>query len=298
MHDRAHNQAFTLIELAIVLAILGIVAALAATRHGSLLRSARITLAQNEMQRIRDAFLGTSAADGYLDDMSSLPGFSPAYLRLGNLLTATNLYVLGGRRADTDSTNDWSGIHHASPAAFTNWDSALSRGWRGPYILASAGAAPVTAFPAPDDRATPSDPTWAERGFYPSVAHLSLPSDYLSASPYGLPGDPALLDPWAAPYVLQIPPAQAFVTASGALADVPETERFRYARIVSAGPDGVLATPCYNSNTNASGSSWSADQRRASIFAGTSAERGDDLVLFLLRADAYHAAYNHEGDDR
>ena len=56
MHNRAHNQAFTLIELAIVLAILGIVAALAATRHGTLLRNARTTLAQNEMQRIRDAF--------------------------------------------------------------------------------------------------------------------------------------------------------------------------------------------------------------------------------------------------
>lgn len=297
MHNRAHNQAFTLIELAIVLAILGIVAALAATRHGTLLRNARTTLAQNEMQRIRDAFLGTSSATGYLDDMSALPGFSPAYLRIGNLLTSTNLYVLGGRRADTDS-GEWADLHHAAPAAFTNWDAALSRGWRGPYLLPSAGSAPVTTFPAPDDRASASDPTWAERGFYPPVAHLSLPSDYLSSSPYGLPGDPVLLDPWDAPYVLQIPPAQAFVTASGALADVPETERFRYARIVSAGPDGVLSTPCYHSNTNASGSAWSADQRRASIFAGTSAERGDDLVLFLLRADAYRADYNHEGDAR
>ena len=267
--------------------MLALVAVLAAGRYGNFRQNARITLAQKEMGGIRDAF------QSYIDDMSPLPGFSPAYLRVANLLASTNLYALGGRRADIDA-GDWDGLHRAPPAAFRTWDDATSRGWRGPYLLSGGAAVTASVFPAP----TEGTPTWAERGFFPETSRLSLPDDYRTGCVYGFPGEPALLDPWNAPYVLQIPPPQAFVLPSGGLAPVGETERFRYARIVSAGPDGILSTPCYHSNTNASGSAWSADQRRASIFAGTSAERGDDLVLFLLRADAYRADYNHEGDAR
>ncbi len=297
MHNRAHNQAFTLVELAIVMAILAILAALAATRHDAFLKNARITLAHKEMQGIRDAFLATDPTPGYLADMSPLPGFSPAYLRIANLLAATNLYALGGRRADIDA-GDWDNLHRAPPAAFRTWDGASSRGWRGPYLLSGGAAAPVSVFPAPGDRAAPGDPTWAERGFFPETSRLSLPADFRNGNVYGFPGEPALHDPWGAPYVLQIPPRQAFVLPSGALAPVGETERFRYARIVSAGPDGILSTPCFYANTNAAGSAWGPAQRRASIFAGRPEDRGDDLVLFLQRHDAYHPAYNHEGDDR
>ena len=291
MRATSSNRGFTLIELAIVLAVLALVAVLAAGRHGTFRNNARITLAQKEMGDIRDAFAS------YIDDMSSLPGFSPAYLRVANLLASTNLYALEGRRADIDD-GDWDGLHRAPPAAFCTWDDASTRGWRGPYLLSGGAAAPASIFPAPADRDPPGAPTWAERGFFPETSRLSLPADYRTGCVYGFPGEPALLDPWGAPYVLQIPPPQAFVLSGGGLAPVGETERFRYARIVSAGPDGILSTPCFYVNTNATGSVWGPAQRRASIFAGRPEDRGDDLVLFLHRPDAYRAAYNHEGDER
>lgn len=291
METSADNRGFTLIELAIVLAVLALVAVLAVGRHGTFKQDARIMLSQREMGGMRDAL------HDYLEDMGSVPGFSPAYLRVANLLAATNLYALGGRRADIDA-GDWDGLHHAQPEAFRSWNAETGRGWRGPYLLAAGAAAPADVFPEPEGRSNESDATFAERGFFPKAPHLSLPDNYRDGYVYGFPGEPALLDPWGDPYVLQIPPAQAFVTASGGLADVPDEERFRYARLVSAGPDGILATPCFFANTNASGSAWRAVQRRASIFAGRPADRGDDLVLFLSREDRYRETYDHEGDER
>ena len=292
MYRTVEKRGFTLIELTIALVVLAMVAALAAIRYGAFKQNARITLARQDLQTLRDGFSGTAAAPGYLDDMSGIPGFAPAFLRVANLLCATNLYALGGLRADLDDAPG--GIHRAPAAAFTNWDDALHRGWRGPYVRLPG----ADTFPFPDDRRSPSDDTFAARGFFPDTSRLSLPDDYRDGRVYGFPGEPALLDPWGDPYVLQIPPAQAFVTASGGLADVPDEERFRYARLVSAGPDGILTTPCFFANTNASGSAWRAAQRRASIFAGRPADRGDDLVLFLSREDRYRENYNHEGDER
>lgn len=296
MYRTVETRGFTLIELAIALAVLALVAALAATRYGPFRQEARITMARNDLQTLRDAFCGSPAAPGYLDDMGAIPGFEPGHLRVANLLCATNLYTLDGLRADLDATG---GPHRSPAAAFTNWNEVLHRGWRGPYVRLHGTAAPADAFPAPGDRRSGGDATFAERGFFPRAPHLSLPGDYQGGLyAYGFPGEPALLDPWGDPYVLQIPPAQAFVTASGGLAEVSGGERFRYARLVSAGPDGILSTPCFFANTNASGSAWSAAQRRASIFAGRPEERGDDLVLFLSREDRYRDAYGHEGDER
>ncbi len=75
------------------------------------------------------------------------------------------------------------------------------------------------------------------------------------------------------------------------------TFRFGYARVVSAGPDGVLSTPCFQVNhTNEFTTSWNARTRRLARQAGLidgddRSARGDDLVLFLSRNDT------DEGDD-
>jgi hypothetical protein len=65
--------------------------------------------------------------------------------------------------------------------------------------------------------------------------------------------------------------------------------------VVSAGPDGILATPCFAVNeTNewsAVGVNWADERmRRLSrqaglIDGGDRSRRGDDIVLFLSRND-------------
>ena len=106
------------------------------------------------------------------------------------------------------------------------------------------------------------------------------------------------MDPWGNPYVLQVPPPQAFPDFEGANTNLSDEVRFRYARIVSAGPDGRLDAPCFGTNpTNWWATAWSPRTRRLSrqagrIDNGDTSARGDDLVLFLVRNDI------DEGEER
>ena len=281
--SKTARRGFTLLELTLAVALVATVALLAAQRFSGVRERARATAAAHDLRLLREAFAGSDGTPGYLEDMARVPGFSPGYLRVANLLSPTNLFVYGATGA--------------LGAAFAAWDEAAGRGWRGPYARIDRPGADGAAarFPNPTDRRSTRSGTFLACGFFPDVARLSLPADVRErAAAYGFPGEPALLDPWGSPYVLQIPPPQAFAKAGGVLADVPDEERFRYARVVSAGPDGILSTPCYHANTNASGSVWSAEARRASVFGGRPADRGDDLVLFLFRADLYEPEF---GDD-
>ena len=274
-HRRASG--FTLVELAIVVVVLAIVATLAATRFTGFLASARDTAAEADMAAIRDALCGAGTAPSLVGDLDGIPGFSPAYLRLANLLSPTNLVGTADRWLDDDSRHGHdagfaSAVGAVNPSAvyadfavFTNRDDAANRGWRGPYLRRFRAA----AFPHSGDRRSPTDPTFEDRGFF----RASTPE-----SPYGIPGEPAIEDPWGNPYVLQVPPAEAWSDG-----DVSESERFRYARIVSAGPDGVLTTPCFGTASAAD----RRDCRLAGRRANDTAPRGDDLVLFLSRADLY-----------
>lgn len=286
MEHARDRRGFSLIEICLVVAILALVATIAARRFVGARDNARRAVAMHDMRTIRDALMGDDCADGFLDDMGGVPGFSPAWLRMANLLTPTNLYGHAGSRV--------------SEAAFLSWDSEACRGWRGPYVrIDRYGPSGTALFPQPSDRRDARTATFDECGFFPGMAELSVPDDYIRGSAaYGFPGEPALFDPWGSPYVLQIPPPQAFAKSGGALADVSGEERFRYARIVSAGPDGRISTPCFNSNTNSSGSAWGPSARRDSIFAGDVSSRGDDLVLFLSRSDIFNPDYRQEGDAR
>ena len=296
MADGRSRTGFTLIELGIALTILALVIAMAAQRYATVRDKARLTVAECDMLAIRDAFVGSASAPGYLDDMGHVPGFTTGFLRVANLLVSTNLYVLGGMRADIEGDRPHAFSTPAS--AFTSWDDSAHRGWRGPYVRLDSARTAGATFPAPEECRRADDVPFAERGFFPSASHLSLPADYRDGFVYGFTGEPAIIDPWGNPYVLQIPPPQAFASGNGSLADIDDDERFRYARIVSAGPDGILTTPCFFGNTNCSGSAWGPARWRDSIFAGRPADRGDDLVLFLSRPDRYYADYRQEGDER
>lgn len=285
----ARRRGFTLAELLAVVAILAIVAGIAFNRMQKTADFARRVAAESDMRAIASAF--SDPETGYLRDMTGIPGFSPVFLRMANLFMATNVFGATaqgtsygyGERID-DPLRRPAG---AAPAeAFTAWDPEAGRGWRGPYL-----SAPTMEFPEPDGRASLGGPTWRERGFQPPLDGLRLPETFVSArdgcSIYGFPGEPALADPWGSPYVIQVPPPQAF---NGGSTNVSDAARLAYARVVSAGPDGRLDTPCFGSNTNSLSTSWTPHTRRLARQAGLDAggdrsRRGDDLVLFLFRAD-------------
>jgi len=282
-------------ELLIVVTIVATIAVFAVSRMGQMARTAKRVAAEQDLQVLRTAF--TNPENGYLRDMRGIPGFSPAQLRLANLLVSTNLYGAlkgqDGQRADVAGL----GVGWASPETFTRWDPESERGWRGPYVSHAMGD-----FPSADATRFADDGSFKARGFYPVLDGLRLPDDFLNSldgcSIYGFPGEPAILDPWGNPYVLQIPPPQAFPERFGSNTNLPDEVRFRYARVVSAGPDGRLDTPCFMVNTtNRWATSWKERTRRLCRQAGLidgddRSARGDDLVLFLVRNDI------DEGEER
>lgn len=272
----ASRAGFTLVELVLELVVLGAISAVATLRLGGVLENTRAQAAQADLATLRDGFTGSPSCPGYLADMQPLPGFSPAFLRIHNLLSPTNVVGISGARIDDGVLR----TGYAPYASFTNWSAETSRGWHGPYVRLSAAVrntdpAREGRFPAPNDRRAKGEPTFRERGFFPLVA-----AEKAVLYAYGQAGEQAAADPWGNPYVLQVPPAEAFDTS------VSETFRFHYARLVSAGPDGVLQTPCYGGNTS------TAEARRLLRLAGklpdgTAGARGDDLVLFVCRPDLY-----------
>jgi prepilin-type N-terminal cleavage/methylation domain-containing protein len=284
---------FTLVELTSVIAILAILAVFAVSRLSSFASRAKETVVKKDLLTISEAFVSPNG--GYIADMAKIPGFSRSYLRVANLLVSTNLYG-----EVIDGSNNMRGIRVdeqysiikglSSAEEFRTWSEERKRGWRGPYLKSFLGV-----FPSRSDRRFTDDATFEERGFFPAVDGLRLPSDFSDPdlSVYGFPGESAIIDPWGNPYVLQIPPAQAF--SSHSATNVSDLQRFRYARIVSAGPDGVLSTPCYTVNETNDwreiGINWSNRRhrtisRQAGLVEGDDRSlRGDDIVLFLNRND-------------
>ncbi len=304
------RRGFTLIEMVVVVMLIGIVAAFAAYRMASTVAAGRVRAAEADLETLRAAFVGSPAEPGLIADLERLPGFSPCFLRVGNLFSATNLW--GGpldRGSDygvrgDDLADDEEG--YARFSLVTNYSPVAGRGWRGPYARFTSSVlingVGVMAFPEAGDVRSDRDTSFASRGFFPDVRRVAVPSDFQSGadgcSIYGYPGEWVPGDPWGNPYVLQVPPAQAFIRSSDAYdyskaSEVPYDVRFQYARLVSAGPDGVLETPCFSANaTNATSSTWTPAVGHAVRLAGRSEDgrnpaRGDDIVVFLNRNDVY-----------
>ena len=295
------KSGFTLTELLIVVAIISVIATIAVSRISKILEKSKITAAEADMRTIASAF--TNEKLGYIRDLRGIPGFSPAYIRVANLLIATNVYgaavgtkILGGYRLDKNLSaraDDFC----AKGEEFVRWNNESERGWRGPYIRHSAGV-----FPNMQDVRFTGDANFAQRGFFPETSGLRLPVEILerygNCSVYGFPGEPAIIDPWGNPYVMQVPPPQAFPDFQGSNTNLSDEVRFRYARVVSAGPDGRLDTPCFGANpTNWWATAWTPLSRRLARQAGRIdnvdvSARGDDLVLFLVRNDI------DEGEER
>ena len=214
---------FTLVELVLVIVIIAALASMVVVLIDNSRENAELTVAQANLRVVSDAVFGSAAGVGYLQDMKHVPGFPSESLRMRDLFSL--------------------------PPAYPNASEFIlvaNRGWRGPYLRRFLGVANTNAsrnglFPASGERRFVGDGTFLERGFYVDAAF----------SPYGLVGDFTVADPWGNPVVIQAP------------LEEPPAKRFRYVRLVSAGPDGVLSTPL--------------DKLEGDI---TAADRGDDLILF------------------
>ncbi len=180
----------------------------------------RIGQTREEVTRQSLTRLREVIAGTYHDDLDGLPRPGDPALSAGRANHPQLAYLFLNPETHLDGdplTRDYD----------TTFNPISRRGWRGPYLLANGG------------------------GFAYAVDGVRN-----FTALYGEPGDPAVLDGWGNPIVLQEPIDPA-ATAY---------DRARHARLVSAGPDGVLDTP-------------------ADVLLPSDAQRGDDLVLFLWIAD-------------
>ena len=285
---RLNNGGFTLVELLVVIAVISIIATISVAKITSFVQKSRIIAAENDLRILADAF--TNMENGYINDMRGIPGFSLSNMRLSNLFVSTNIYgLVGADRISVERLDEVQKPFCAPPKSYVCFDESTMRGWRGPYVKNSVGA-----FPFAQSRRFSDDSTFEQRGFFPVLSGLRLPHDFIvrreGCSIYGFPGEPVLIDPWGNPYVLQIPPPQAFFNEFASNTNLADEVRFNYARVVSAGPDGRLDTPCFSMNkTNSWYTSWDERSRRMSRQAGLLgtdySARGDDIVRFLVRND-------------
>ncbi|MCP4631779.1 MAG: hypothetical protein GY855_02555 [candidate division Zixibacteria bacterium] len=101
---KSNGSGFTLIELAIIVVVLGVLASVGIPRIASLIESSKEAATEEEMRRLKIALVGsaTDNLSGYESDVGSLPS------ALTGLAT--------------------------KPGGVSSWNRFTSTGWNGPYI--------------------------------------------------------------------------------------------------------------------------------------------------------------------
>lgn len=213
------RRGLTLFELLVVLGILLVLGTLVVPAVNGHLGRSREDITWQSMRRVRDVIMGT-----YFDDMGQqVPRPGTPGIAAGRV----NHPQLGYLFVNPAYYEDENALTEPYDASY---DPVARLGWRGPYLLHEGEGFSYRVELA--------------RGF---------------SELYGLDGDPAVLDGWGNPIVLQEPDANN----DGAI----DLDEQRHVRLVSAGPDGIL-----NTDPN------------ALLPVGTG-DRGDDLVLFLRIAE-------------
>lgn len=273
---RSDKSGYSLVELVAVVAIVAVVAGLAAAKVSGMQREAEKRAAAAEMGVLKEAF-GRLAAD-----MEGVPRWCPVNpfcgedryealnLRVHRLFSPTNVQ-------DEAFLSKWEAAGAQHDRAYDRFVAGEGRGWNGPYVTGARTA----GWPADGWRRFAGDATFAERGFVRSGRQGWTNEDgtvgwTAVAARYGWTNETALLDPWGNPYVVQFPASESFADAPApdgrVHRDFAERRRWRFGRIVSAGPDGELSTP---PDPLAGRTRWGAAARR------------DDLVVFLNREDVW-----------
>jgi len=224
------SRGLTLLELLIVLTILVALSTLIVPTMGYLGRRSQSLAARENLYRLHELIVNR-----YWADIGELP--RPAVDEVDGEVLETDrvdhpqlryLFVNPDRAAIGD------------PFIYQKSASLLGgRAWQGPYLSHTGARYAVTDTDGTGD------------GF---------------TSRYGLEGDPAVLDAWGRPIVLQVPDESATDLPTD-LGEFTEAQiRRLHARLVSAGEDGRIETP-------------------TDVLMPTAEQRGDDLVLFLFRHD-------------
>lgn len=231
-------------ELLLVIIIIASLAALVVPAMDNTGEEAEMTAARATMRTLSEALTGSPDGPGYFSDMKHIPGFQRIHFKTHDLLSSTYDVI--------------------SKSSYPAYDPVTKRGWRGPYLRYARGVANLNGarngtFPAGHERRFEDDTTFAQRGFFNADGITSPYGQPIDSMDPEQPRELTVADPWGNPIVFQVPLA----SPEGSTV---EAELFRYARLISAGPDGELTT-----------------QRNDPL----AVVRGDDLVLFLNRADTY-----------
>jgi type II secretory pathway pseudopilin PulG len=235
-------------ELIVVLGILAALAGLVVPLMNGVANDAQQTTTQATMKALREAVLA------YYQDMKGIPLPRPLP---GTSFTIDATGIPQSLKELQFLPSDVSGnpIQLDANGNSIQFNPATRRGWRGPYVVQATG------------RFASSPPL--DASFYPA------------GNPYGNPGDPAFLDGWGNPVVLQWPS----VGSSGV--NDPNQDlaaRVLNVRLVSAGAPSktVQGTVVSVLDTLANVLMPTAAQRMDPTYPG-----GKDLVLFILTQDQF-----------
>jgi prepilin-type N-terminal cleavage/methylation domain-containing protein len=131
------EQGFTLLEMLIVIAILGIIAAIVAPSGAGLITSGRLNAAQTEAENVKTAATGYMGEHGEWPDSSDEVGF---FFEGGTANLKATYHFGGDGLIDSVSDQEWEGIH---------WDAGSQTWARGEAAEASALPEPGPIHPGP-----------------------------------------------------------------------------------------------------------------------------------------------------
>lgn len=256
MSQTASRRGLTLMELVVVMLILVALAGILVPLMTGVNSDAQYTSTKATMASLRNAVMQ------YYQDMKGIPlqrtppGTTLATDSSGMPQTLKDLQVQPTYPLVVDA--------NGNPLAY---NPVSGRGWRGPYVLQATGAFQPEA-------AKPVQGVSLDASFYPA------------GNLFGNPGDPAFLDAWGNPIVLEWPAVGTNPLPTG----IPQQDflqRAQMVRLVSAGaPTNTGGSVLDTVKLTGGVLPWMPTHPTASQPTLVD-QRGNDILLFILTQDLY-----------